>query len=329
MARRVKKRRKPKKEEVQLNLSDYQVPGEKRVYWEGFGGIMGVFLILAYNLQYFFVGPPLHQNITPDATLYAQWWWPAILIILPPLTWGVANFLALRRRWRRIKEAGPGARVLNKNHPKLKAMLTEQSRLLGIEEPEMYILEDDTPYLFSLPGKRSAVVATGPVLEAMNDEELAVLVARELGHIKSRHSRMIIVCSFMRRTHVVLQILLFPMWLMALFLRGWVDLAEITADRVAILVTERPSLVNATFVKLAVTADSEAQISRDDLDAYLEAGMDTTTDSAQMERHFRVGAFLREQEELRDRIEEVTEFLRTDQGQEALQKIREVKQKIA
>lgn len=329
MARRVKKRRKTRAQEVELTLSDYQFPGEKRVYWEGVGGLAGIAVIAAYNVMYFGVGPPLNQNITPDAALYGQWWWPVIILVCPLLTWGVANWLALRPRRRRIKEEGPGARVLNKNHPRLKAMLSEQSRVLGIDEPEMYIIEDDTPYLYSLPGKPGTVVATQAVLEAMNDEELAVLLARELGHIRSHHARITIVASFMRRTNPAVKVLLFPVFLLSLFLRGWMDLAETTADRVAILITERPALVNATLVKLAVAADREAQISREDLDAYLETGMDITTDSAQIERHYKVGEFLSDQEALKDRIEEVTGFLKSDQGEQALEKMRSVKQKLA
>ena len=329
MARRVKKRRKSRAQEVELTLADYQVPGEKRVYWEGVGGLVAIFLIAAYNVMYFGVGPPLNQNITPDAALYGQWWWPVILIVLPAVTWGIANWLAMRPRRARLKEEGPGARVLNKNHPRLKAMLAEQARLVGIDEPDMYIIEDETPYVYSMPGKQGVIVATSAVLDTMNDEELAVLLAREIGHLKSNHTRMTMVATFMRRANVGVRIVLFPMWMMSLFLRGWMDLAEITADRMAILITERPSLVNATLVKLAVAADREAQISRDDLDAYLEAGMETSADSAQMERHFRVGAFLRDQEDLRDRIEEVTSFLKDGQGQQALEKMRDMKQKLA
>lgn len=329
MARRVKKRRKSKAPEVEFSPRDYQPPEEKRVYWQGVVGIIGVFVIAAYNVMYFGVGPPLNREITPDAALYGQWWWPVILIVLPVLTWGIANWLALRSRWRRIKEEGPNARVLNKNHPRLKAMLSEQARLLGIEEPEMYIIDDDTPYLYSLPGKPGTVIATQAILDSMNDEQTAVLLARELGHLKSKHARMTIVTTFMRRAHIGIRIALFPMWLLSMFMRGWIDLAEITADRVAILVSERPALVNETLVKLAVTADREAEISSEDLEAYLDAGMDQGADSAQMERHFRFGAFLRNQETLRERIEEITEFLKTDQGQEALEKIREVKQRIA
>lgn len=325
MARRVKKRRKTKTPEAGLNLADYQFPGEKRVYWESVGGIVALFIFASYWVG--FLGVWNENN--PAGRLYHQWWALGVLPAYLVLSWGVANWLALRPRRRRIKEEGPSARVLNKNHPRLKAMLSEQSRLLGIDEPEMYVIEDDTPYLYSLPGKQGAVVATQAVLDTMNDEELAVLVARELGHVKSRHARMALVTGFVRRAKPPLQILLFPVWLVSLFLRGWMDLIDITSDRVSILVTERPALVNATLVKQAVAADREAQISREDLEAYLDTGMDISTDSAQIERHYKVGAFLSEQESLRDRIEEVTEFLRNDQGQQALEKIREVKQRIA
>ncbi len=312
-----------------LTVSDYQVRGEKRVYWEGVGGLIGITLFLAWDVLYFMVGPPVNSNIQPDAPLYGKWWIPLIMVAYPVLAWVVANWLAMRPRIQQLKEAGMNARVLSKNYPRVKTILAEQSHLLSMDEPEMYILEDDTPYIFSLPGKSGRIVASAPLLEAMNDEELAVMIAREMGHILCGHVRMTILVHFMRRAHIGLQVLLFPITALAAFLRGWVELTEFTADRLAVLVTGRPPLVNASLVKLAVAADREAEISREELDTYLEAGMGLSTDAEQIERHFKVGEFLSKQKSLRERIEEVREFPRSDEGQEAMQKMMELKQRLA
>lgn len=329
MARRVSKRKlKRKKPEVELTVEDYRVPGEKRVYWEGVGGLFGLFALAAYNIQYFMVGIPIHQRIAPDAPLYGKWWVPLIVLFLPLVTWLLANFIALRRRNARLKEEGLHARVLNKNYPRLKTILAEQSKLLAIDEPEMYVLDEDSPYMYSLPGKTGKIVTTAGMLGALNDEELALMVAREMGHIKAGHPRMMIVVTFMLRANPAIKVLLFPITAMAIFLRGWMDLAEATADRMALLMSGRPSLMNAALVKVAVAMDQEAEINRQELEAYLDKSADMATDAGQIERHFKMGEFLNRHPALKERIEEIREFLKTEEGQQAMQKMIEAKQKL-
>ncbi|MFW6156477.1 MAG: M48 family metallopeptidase [Armatimonadota bacterium] len=330
MARRVSKRRlKRKKPEVELTVEDYRVPGEKRVYWEGVGGLFALFAIAAYNIQWWMVGIPLHQNIQPDAALYGKWWIPLIVLFLPAVTWLIANFIALRRRNARIKQEGLHARVLNKNYPKLKTILAEQSKLLNMDEPEMYVLDEEDPYIYSMPGKSGKIVTTAGMLDSLNDEELALMIAREMGHIKAHHPRMMIVVNFILRANPVVKALLFPIAGMAPFLRGWMDLAEASADRMAVLMGGRPALVNAALVKLEVAVDREAEISKEELEAYLDTSSDMATDAGQIERHFKMGEFLGKHPALRERIEEIREFLRTSEGQEAMEKMTEAKQKLA
>lgn len=329
MARRVSKRKLKKKPDFGLTVEDYRVPGEKRIYWEGVGGLFGLFAIAAYNIQYFMVGVPLHQNIQPDAPLYGKWWIPVIVLLLPLVTWLIANFIALRTRNKRLKQEGLNARVLNKNYPKLKTILAEQSKLLGMDEPEMYVLDEDDPFMYSLPGKTGKIATTRAMLHALNDDELALMIAREMGHIKAHHPRMMIVAGFMLRANPVVKVLLFPIAGMALFLRGWMDLAEATADRMALLMGGRPAMINAALVKLQVAMDREAEITREELEAYLDTGSDMATDAGQIERHFKMGEFLSKHPALKERIEEIREFLKTEEGQQAMQKMTEAKQKLA
>ena len=323
MARRVKKRIK-RKPEVELTVSDYQVPGEKRIYWEGVGGLIAIFAIAIYNITYFGV---LNEN-APGGPLYHEYWVPAVVAVFPVLTWLVANMVTLRPRNQRLKEGGLNSRVLNKNYPKLKAILAEQSRLLAIEEPEMYVLDEGTPYMYSLPGKTGKIVTTDTMLSALNDEEIAIMMAREMGHIKAKHARMMTVITGMRRANPIFKVLLFPITGLAMFLGGWAELAEATADRMAVLIAGRPALINAALVKLAVTSDHEAEINKAELEAYLDAGNDLATDADQIERHFKMGEFLGKHPALKERIEEVRGYFQTEEGQAAMQKMTEVRQKL-
>ncbi|MFW5868466.1 MAG: M48 family metalloprotease [Armatimonadota bacterium] len=330
MARRVsRKKLKKRKPEFGITVEDYRVPGEKRIYWEGVGGLFALFFIAAYNIQWFMVGVPLHQNLQPDAPLYGKWWIPLIVLLLPLVTWLIANFLALRKRNQRIKEEGLNARVLNKNYPKLKKILAEQAKLLGIAEPEMYVLDEDTPYMYSLPGPNGKIVTTAGMLQALDDDELALMMAREMGHIKAHHTRMMTVVYYMKRANPIVKVLLFPITGMAAFLGGWMDLAEASADRMALLMGGRPAAVNAALVKLSVAMDTESEINKEELEAYLDTSADMATDAGQIERHFKMGEFLTRHPALKERIEEIREFLKTSEGQDAMQKMVEAKQKLA
>lgn len=326
MARRVSKRAlKKKKPELELEVEDYQVPGEKRLYWQGVGGVIALFVFADYWVG--FLGVWNEGN--PGGALYHQWWALAVLPAFLVITWLVANVITLRPRNQRLKEEGLNARVLSKNYPKLKSILAKQSKLLSIDEPEMYVLDDDSPYMYSLPGKTGKIVTTKVLLNTLNDEEIAAMIAREMGHIKAGHPRMMMVTAGMQRANPATKVLLFPITAMALFLSGWVDLAEATADRMALLMTGRPSLLNAAIVKLEVAADREAEISQEELEAYLSAGSDISTDADQIERHFKMGEFLTQHPSVKERVEEIRLFLKTEEGQDAMEKLMEVRQKQA
>jgi Zn-dependent protease with chaperone function len=326
VARRVsRKKLKKKKPEVGLEVDDYRVAGEKRIYWEGVGGVVAIFLFATYWIGFMGVW---NEN-RPGGPLYHEWWALGVLPGILIITWLVANYAATRPRLSRIKEGGLNARVLNKNYPKLKSILARQSKLLNIDEPEMYVLDEETPFMYSMPGKTGRIVTTAGMLDVLNDEEIALMMAREMGHIKAHHPRMMNVVSYLRRANPAIKVLLFPITGVALFLRGWMDLAEATADRMALLMAGRPALINAALVKLAVASDAEAEISKEELDAYLDTGADMATDAGQIERHFKMGEFLTKHPSLKERIEEIRGFLKTEEGQRALEKMLEARQKLA
>lgn len=325
MARRVSKKALKKKPELELTAEDYRVPGEKRIFWQGVGGVIALFLFATYWMG--FLGVWNEDN--PGGPLYHAWWVLGVLPAYLALSWLVANIFVFRPRNQRLKERGLNARVLSKNYPRLKSILAEQSKLLNMDEPEMYVLDEDTPYMYSLPGKTGKIVTTGALLNTLNDDEIAVMMSREMGHIKAGHPRMMMLVSGLKRANPAIQVLLFPIRGMVLFLGGWMDLAEATADRMAMLMSGRPAMLNAALVKLEVAVDKEAEITQEELEAYLSAGSDISTDAMQIERHFKMGEFLTQHQSLKERIEEIRQFLTTEEGKQALQKMMEVRQKLA
>lgn len=331
MARRVSKKRARKAPDTALTCRDVAFSAERRIYLEGVWGIAGAFIIIAYNVMYFGVGPPLNQNVLPNAPLYGKWWVPLVILAYPFVSWLVANALAVRPRRKLLKAAGPSARVLNKTHPRLKAVLAEQSRLLGLPEPEMYVLHDDAAYIYSMParGGGSIIVASDALVAGLSDDEMATMIAREMGHHLCRHVRMAFVLLYMRRAPAIVKLLLFPITALSIVMKNWLELIESTADRAAVVIMGRSAIVNETLVKAAVISDPTAEITREELDAFLAGATDLTTDAAQIERHYKMGEFLDSQPNLRERIEEIRTFPASEQGEAAMRKMEEARQKLA
>lgn len=329
MARRVSKKRARKAPETALTCDDVAFPAEKRIYLEGVYGIAGFFLVVAYNVQWWWVGPPVNQRLEPGGPLFGKWWVPLIILAYPYVAWLVANALAVRPRRRLLKAAGPSARVLNKSHPRLKAVLAEQARLLGLPEPEMYVLHDDAAYMYSMPGKgTSIIITTDSLVAGLEDDEMATMIAREMGHALCNHVRMAFVLQYMRRAHTALRVLLFPITALSIVMKNWLDLIESTADRAAVVVMGRAAIVNETLVKAGVITDPTSEITREELDAFLGQATDLTTDAAQIERHYKMGEFLDRHPHMRDRIEEIRTFPRTEQGEGAMLKMEQTRQKL-
>ncbi|MCD6362278.1 MAG: M48 family metalloprotease [Armatimonadetes bacterium] len=327
MARKARKKRtKQKKTETDLTLADYQITGEKAAYWQGV-----VMMLLPFVIAAVMAGVYVFSEAASSYSsgLHGKWWIPLEIIGYPLLCIPVLNWLAVRPRRQELKEAGNQARVMTKTHPELKAMLSEQARLLGITEPEMYVVEDNAAYAWAMPGKPPVVLMSKPMLEVLNGPETAAIMARQMGHIKSHHVKMAQAMTYYRLANPVWKLLLFPAGILMWGLRTWMDLIDYTADRVAVLITGRPAVVNAALAKLAVAADPNADVTPEELETYMNAATDLATDGEQMQLHYKVGTFLGNQRNLKERIEQVTEFLKLEQGQKAMEKMMQLKEKTA
>ena len=129
---------------------------------------------------------------------------------------------------------------------------------------------------------------------------------------------------FIRSTNPVVKVLLFPVLLVMLFARAWMELIDFTADRGALLVTLKPAVVNSAIVKLAVVSDPNAGITKAELEEFLSSTGEIQTDSQQLERHFKVGQLISSQPNLKERIEQLTDFPRGEQGKQAMAKMAEL-----
>lgn len=315
MARKSKSRKPGKQQKLELSTKDFTFPGEKSSYLGGIIGVGVVFLVLA-ALGFFTVKNAAGQRL---------WYIPLEVMAWPVLAVVIGNVLAAKPRAAQLKKAGRQARVMSNNHAELYRVLTRQAGLLGFKKsPDMYVVQDDHPVIYSLPTGPGCVIASTSLLQQVTSEELEALLAHELTHIRCKHVRLELAMVFMRSTNLVVKILLFPVLLMGIFARAWIELIDFTADHGSLLVTLKPAVVNRAIVKLALIADPNAGITTEELATFLDSGGDIQTDAQQLERHFKVGQFMSSQPNLRERIEQLTEFPTSEQGKAAMAKMAEI-----
>jgi heat shock protein HtpX len=78
--------------------------------------------------------------------------------------------------------------VAREQAPRLYAITEQLCASAGLPLPRLYVIPEAAPNAFATGRnpRNSAVAVTAGLLEAMNDDELAGVIAHELGHVKNR-----------------------------------------------------------------------------------------------------------------------------------------------
>ena len=306
---------KTKKKIVRIEAADFQYPKERTAYLQAYGGMCAVFVGLAF-MMLDFMRQPDHVTIRWQWGYLALYPFGAILFV---------NWISAKKRRDQIKKAGTRAKVMGNNFPELFKLLSDSCRTLGMSDlPDMYVLEDSMPYLYSLPGRKATILLSTAMRSKLGDSELAALIAHELGHIKCKHLRLELAITWLKSANAMWKIILLPITIMTALLRGWMDLIDFTADRAAVIVTGNPALLNAALLKLAIANDPQSEITAKEVDEYLGSG-GGMENSKEMVQYFRVGQFIGTQPNLRERIEQIANFPTTDQAKTLIEKMRDMR----
>jgi len=338
---------KRKKRQVLLG-KDFRYPGERTLYLQAVLGVI-VFCALLAGAAYWMAHTARQKAAESSRAEISKkeleeltkeqrekilalrkpppllWQPPAVLVLWPFAALLVVPVLACAPMRKRLKKLGPRAKVMGNNYPEIWQLLRSQCQLMGVREPEAYVLEDEVAMVSTLSGRRPALIITRPAQQALTGEELAAALGHELGHIKCGHVRMMNVITYLRSAHRIWRLVWWPAGLLAFVLSGWSEVIEWSADRAALLLVGRIAVVNASMVKLALESDVMAQVDSSELRQYLAASGELSTDAEQVERHYRIGTFISEQPGLADRIRMLGEFPKTDEGQAAFQKMAEIR----
>jgi Zn-dependent protease with chaperone function len=153
-----------------------------------------------------------------------------------------------------LENIGSSVLVGEQQLPHLHHLLQEACQILDLEPPQFYVRQHPAPnaYTLAMRGKQPFIVVHTALLDLLEPDEIQVVLAHELGHLKCEHGLYLTLANLM-----VLAAGLLPDWgvwiaqgLQTQMLQ-WVRCAELTCDRAALLVSQNPKVVVSTLMKLA------------------------------------------------------------------------------
>jgi heat shock protein HtpX len=78
--------------------------------------------------------------------------------------------------------------IEEQDNPRFYGLVRRLAERAGLPMPKVYVIQDDSPNAFATGRnpEHAAVAATSGIMRLLNDEELAGVMAHELGHVKNR-----------------------------------------------------------------------------------------------------------------------------------------------
>ena len=287
-----------------LNWGDLRFPGENTHYWLVVMALIWGCIILAALGWY------------SSGKVYWQWvylgLWPIGSLLL-------VNFMADKPRRKQLKEIGPQCQVRANSNAALHRKLLEVCQCLEVRTPpKACLLEEEAAYIYSMPGGSGTIILTSGLASQLRPEELGVVLAREIAHLKFGHLRLQRAIGYIRTTSNTIGLLFGPVWLWAMMMGEWLDLTEFTADRAALAVSGDPRLVDATIAKTAAARDPQSGITPAEIEEYISMPPQDSLDSAELEQRFKLDRFINEEPALKERIAQVVEYYQSEEGIEFL-----------
>ena len=122
---------------------------------------------------------------------------------------------------------------------------------LPVEKPEIFVLEDEDPMIFSSTGRKGSVYLTSGLLGLLTVEQLQAALAHEISHVaRSRRPYMVVV--------FLLRILMFFNPIVLLEFRRSVQDDEKICDEMAASLTGKPLVLAETLRRLYLSQEVQA-----------------------------------------------------------------------
>jgi heat shock protein HtpX len=128
-------------------------------------------------------------------------------LVIAAIIWGIMNLIALSSGDSIILGMSGAKKIGPQDHPRLYNVVEEMKIASGLEKmPDVYIIDD--PALNAFATGRSpdhtAIAITSGLLDKLNRDELQGVIAHEIGHIKNRDIRLMMLASILLGAIVIL-----------------------------------------------------------------------------------------------------------------------------
>jgi Zn-dependent protease with chaperone function len=162
----------------------------------------------------------------------------------------------------RVLNDANNVKVGPKQIPNLYRMLHEGCTILDMPEPDLYVSQRPEVNTLTIGHTRPYIIVYSGLLEMMNEEEVMAVIAHELGHIKCEHMLYKMIAQEIDGLIVTATSLLpfghhgpviekTTQLAIKAALLTWERKAELTADRIALLVMQDPRPCISMLAKLA------------------------------------------------------------------------------
>ena len=155
----------------------------------------------------------------------------------------------------RLELLGSAIRADERQFAALHRALAEVGTVLDVAEvPEVYVSANPFPNAVTIGMDKPLIVVNSALVELLDDEELAFVLAHELGHAVSGHAvYQTLLQRLLQLTGVLGSVPLggVGIRLIVAALMEWSRKAELSADRAGLLATQDPALAFRVHMKLA------------------------------------------------------------------------------
>ena len=295
-------------------LDDYEMPGERREGTKAFAMWMLFIVVLVAG---FSVAPA-----TRGIGIGIFVWWLAACIGY--------FFVAPKIIMRRLRMQGNEIIVNAKSQPRLQAVLSKGSGVLGIASPEAYLLPEGISQIriYTPP---NFLLVTQATLDLLQPTEMDALILRHLVHFRQNHARRLMLMKLLNDTPPAARILIWPVGSYGFFLRmWWSDMAEMTADRLTLLLIKNHKVIASALLKQHAATDplmGEHEITSQDVDAYIEQNGLISLEGREISTQYRLGQAIHENPYLEERLQALNNFAKSDEYKEALQRLADARAK--
>lgn len=159
----------------------------------------------------------------------------------------------------RVIFTASAVKVTPRQCPDLYAKLQIACTTLGVDMPELFVLQSPIVNAFTGGVDRHVIVLHSALIERLTDEEILAVVAHEVGHIHAEHALYLTAARLLEllanAALAATAIATIALQLLSMTMRSallaWARRAELSCDRAALLVTQDPHVIGRTMMKLS------------------------------------------------------------------------------